>query len=126
MCSSDLKHGWKISLSFNISQKDDTMPCIFKKILGCGNIRYRKDGICYFEVRKLKDIVCVVIPFFRRFSFFSKKRKYVFDIFSKIVQIVDESRHLSKKGMKEILDLRDLIKVSRKRKYSKTEILNYY
>jgi len=122
----DYKHGWKTILSFNISQKDDTVPKVFKEALKCGTIRYRKDGICYFEVRKVKDLKKVIIPFFKKFQFLSENKKKVFKIFCKILQIVDEKRHLEKKGMEEILKLRDLIIVTRKRKYSKKEILNSY
>ncbi len=122
----DYKHGWKVSLSFNISQKDDTIPRLFKRVLNCGTIRYRKDGICYFEVRRVKDLVEVVIPFFKRFPLISKSKKKVFDIFCQLVQIVNKKQHLKKKGIEEILRLRDLIKVGRKRKYSKEEILNSY
>ena len=68
----DFKHGWKVSLSFNISQKDDTVPRLFKEFLKCGTIRYRKDGICYFEVRSIKNITEIVIPFFRKFPLISE------------------------------------------------------
>jgi len=121
----DYKHGWKVSLSFNISQKDNTIPLLFKKVFNCGTIRYRKDGICYFETRKIKDLSETVIPFFRKFPLLSKRKK-VFVIFCKILQIVNKKEHLEKQGIEEILRLRDLIIVSRKRKYSKNEILKYY
>ena len=122
----DYKYGWKVSLSFNISQKDDTVPKIFKNVLNCGTIRYRKDGICYFEVRRLKDLTEIIIPFFKNYSFLSKNKKKVFEIFCKIVKIINQKRHLERDGMKEILKLRDLIVVGRKRKYSKKQILNSY
>ena len=122
----DYRHGWKVSLSFNVSQKDDTLPKIFQKVLNCGTIRYRKDGICYFEVRKTKDIIEVVIPFFVKFPLISKSKMETFRIFGQVAQIVNEKRHLKKNGMAEILKLRDLIKVGRKRKYSNKEILCSY
>jgi len=122
----DYRYGWKVSLSFNISQKDDTVPKLFKKFLNCGTIRYRKDGICYFEVRKLEDLIETVIPFFKEYSLLSKNKKKVFQIFCKIVKIVESKKHLEKDGMKEILRLRDLILVNRERKYSKKQILDSY
>ncbi len=121
----DYKHGWKISLSFNISQKDDSMPKIFLKILGCGKIRYRKDGICYFETRKMKDLSEIIIPFFQKFPLLSAKNK-VFTKFCKVAEIVIRRKHLTRKGIEKILNLRDLIVVGRKRKYSKEEILKSY
>jgi len=122
----DYKYGWKVSLSFNISQKDDTVPKIFKKFLNCGTIRYHKDGICYFETRKLEDLSKIIIPFFKKYSLLSKNKKKVFEIFCEIVEILEKKRHLKKAGMEEILKLRDLIIVGRERKYSKKQILSSY
>ena len=121
----DYKHGWKISLCFNISQKDDTIPKLFRDTIKCGKIRYRKDGICYFDVRKTDDLVKIVVPFFKRFTLLSEKNK-VFKIFCKALEIVSNKKHLTKKGMEEILKLRNLIVVGRKRKYSNKEILDSY
>ena len=121
----DYKHGWKISLCFNISQKDDTIPKIFKKFLGCGKIRYRKDSICYFDVRKTEDLVNIVVPFFKEFPVRSKKND-VFIIFCEALEIVKNKNHLTKSGMEKILELRNKIVVGRKRKYSNKEILLTY
>ena len=121
----DYKHGWKISLCFNISQKDDTIPKLFKNYLGCGKIRYRKDGICYFDVRKTEDLVNIVVPFFKRFPLLSKKDD-TFKIFCEALEIVKNKKHLTKSGMENILELRNKIVVGRKRKYSNKKILSTY
>ena len=122
----DYKHGWKVSLSFNISQKDDTVPKLAKDFFGCGKIRYRKDGICYYEVRSLKEITEVIIPFFKETPFISDSAQKRFEIFCKIAELMKEGKHLNKEGMKKILTLRDKMEVGRKRKYSKKEILSSY
>ena len=121
----DYRHGWKISLCFNISQKDDTIPKLFRDTIKCGTIRYRKDGICYFDVRKVDDLVKIVVPFFLRFPLLSAKSK-VFKTFCKALDVVSNKEHLSKDGMKKILKLRNLIIVGRKRKYSNKEIIDSY
>ena len=121
----DYKHGWKISLCFNISQKDDTIPKLFKNYLGCGKIRYRKDGICYFDVRKAEDLANIVVPFFKKFPLLSKKDE-TFKIFCETLELVKDKKHLAKSGMKKILELRNRIVVGRKRKYSNNEILSTY
>ena len=121
----DYRHGWKISLCFNVSQKDDTVLKIFKSILGCGTIHYRKDGVCYFDVKKTEDLIKIVVPFFKRFPLLSKKNN-VFITFCKALEIVSKKKHLTEDGMKKILELRDLIIVGRKRKYSNKEIMTSY
>ena len=122
----DYKHGWKVSPSFNVSQKDDTIPHIFKNYLGCGKIRYRKDGICYFEVRSFKELSQVVIPFFKEYPLQSKEKKDTFHKFCKIMKIIQKKEHLNKKGLKKILKIRKTIQVGRDRKYSMEEILKSY
>ena len=72
----DFKIPWKISLSFNVSQKDPVILSQFKKHLKCGTMRERKhDGVWYYEVTNFNAIQNNVIPFFRRFGFLSAKKK---------------------------------------------------
>ena len=66
----DYKIPWKISLCFNISQKDRVILSLFKRYLKCGRIRGRNDGVYYFEVNNLTSILENVIPFFNHFRFF--------------------------------------------------------
>ena len=119
----DYKTGWKVCLSFNISQKDDTLPLLFRKMLNCGTIRYRKDGICYFEVRSIEDIISKVLPFFEKFPILSKEKKTKLKIFSRIAKMVSRKSHLEKKGLERILELREMMNVARRRKYSKKQIV---
>ncbi len=118
----DYRLRWKPDLSFNISQKDSTIPFLFQKLLQCGEIRYRKDGICYYEVRKVKDISFIVIPFFKQFPIKSKSKKKVFQIFCEMTDLIMRKEHLTKKGICKLLELRSKISVKRKRKYSDAEI----
>ena len=118
----DYRLRWKPDLSFNISQKDNTIPLLFQKILQCGEIRYRKDGVCYYEVRKVKDLYSIVIPFFKRFPLKSKSKKKVFFIFCEMTNLIMRKEHLTKKGICNLLKLRSKIHVGRKRKYSDIKI----
>jgi len=122
----DYKSKWKVTVAFNISQKDNTIPLLFREVLNCGTIRYRKDGICYYEVTNIKDIKFMVIPFFEKFPFLSQEKILKFKIFKQISEIVYNKKHLERKGMKKLLQLRDKMKVARKRKYTNQEILKSY
>jgi len=64
---------WKVSLCFNISQRDKTVLLLFKQYLRCGTLRSRKDGVWYYEVNDFNAIMNNVIPFFDQFGFLSKK-----------------------------------------------------
>src|SRR5437016_222180 len=52
----DYRNPWKVSLCFNISQKDKVILALYKQHLGCGTMRQRADGIWYYEVNNLTAI----------------------------------------------------------------------
>lgn len=119
----DFKSGWKVAPSFNVSQKDDTVLKIFRRILGCGTIRYRRDGVCYFEVRRLRDLVEKVEPFFTKYPLQSRSKQASLEAFLKILRILERGEHRSREGLKRVLQIRDTMIVGRKRKYSAEQVL---
>ena len=120
----DYKIPWKISLSFNISQKDPVILSLFKKHLKCGSMRERKnDGVWYYEVTNFNAIQNNVIPFFRRFGFLSAKKKRDFSKFQQIAKLIETKDHLTIEGIQEILKIRKDMNDGGKRKYSDKEIL---
>jgi hypothetical protein len=71
----DYKLPWKVSLCLNVSQKDETILALLKRHLQCGTIRFKSDGVWFFEVNNLNAIRENVIPFFDHFRFLSAKKK---------------------------------------------------
>lgn len=116
---------WKISLCFNISQKDKVILALFKKHLKCGTLRSRPDGVWYYEVNNFRAIVENVIPFFDRFGFLSAKKKRDFSKFKKIARMMQENRHLIKEGILEIMEIRKEMNDGGKRKHSEEEIISH-
>src|ERR1700722_14578957 len=76
----DYKIPWKVSLCFNISQRDQVILELFKQTLKCGTTRQRSDGVWYYEVNNFTAIQNNVIPFFKRFGFLSAKKQRDFAI----------------------------------------------
>ncbi len=120
---SDYRNPWKVSLCFNISQRDPVILSLFKRHLECGTMRQRKDGVWYYEVNNLKPIVENVIPFFRRFRFLSAKKKRDFAKFVKIANLMRKGAHLNREGIEEILLIRRDMNDGGKRRYTEAEIL---
>ena len=114
---------WKISLCFNVSQKDKVILSLFKKHLGCGTLRGRPDGIWYYEVNNLTAIVENVIPFFDRFRFLSAKKKRDFSKFKQIAGLMLEGQHLKADGIRQILLIRREMNDGGKRRYLDQQIL---
>ena len=117
----DYKLSWKVSLCFNVSQKDKVILTLFKRHLGCGTLRQRKDGIWYYEVNNLNAIIEKVIPFFEKFKFLSARKKKDFAKFKKIAYLVKNNVHLTPQGIKEILKIRRDMNEGGKRKYEEEE-----
>ena len=119
----DYNMPWKISLCFNVSQKETTILLLIKKYLKCGTLRERKnDGVWYYEVNNFTSIINNVIPFFLKYQFLSRKKKNDFKVFTDIAYLVKNKEHLTSEGIKKILLLRNKMNNGGKRKYSDIEI----
>lgn len=114
---------WKVSLCFNISQRDPAMLSQFKRHLRCGTMRQRRDGVWYYEVNNLEAIRTNVIPFFRRFDFMSAKKKRDFAKFVELAEIVSKGEHRTREQIEKILAIRRDMNDGGKRKYADEEIL---
>lgn len=120
----DYRNPWKVSLCFNISQKDKKILSEIKNILGCGTLRGRPDNVWYYEVNNLKDINSIIIPYFQKYGFISEKKKRDFQIFVELASIINKKQHLSIVGIKQILLLRAKMNDGGKRKYSENQIID--
>ena len=120
---SDYKLPWKVSLCFNISQRDPVILAQFKRHLACGTMRQRRDGVWYYEVNHLLPILENVIPFFDRFHFLSAKKKRDFAKFKELAELMRQGQHLTRKGIEEVLCIRQSMNDGRKRKYSDQEVM---
>lgn len=120
----DYKGQWKITASFNVSQKDRVILSFIKKVIGCGTLRTRHDGIVYYEVTNIHSLYENILPFFKRFRFLSANKKRNFALFSKIVEKMHKKEHLTGEGFKEILQLREKLNegIGRTRTYTLQDV----
>ena len=88
----DYQIPWKVSLCFNVSQKDRVILSLFKRHLQCGTLRGRSDGVWYYEVNNFESILNNVVPFFTRFGFLSAKKKRDFSKFKQLVNLMREKK----------------------------------
>ena len=123
---SDYKLPWKVSLCFNISQRDEVILALFKRHLGCGTMRQRHDGVWYYEVNNFTAIVENVIPFFERFGFLSAKKQRDFSKFKRLAEMMRQGHHLTREGIEEILKVRSAMNDGGKRRYIDAEILKQF
>lgn len=120
----DFSTGWKVSLTFNVSQKDEVILALIKRHLECGTMFSKGGGVWMYEVNNLVAIRDHVVPFFRRFSFLSAKKKRDFATFREMLDMFLEGSHKTSDGIKELLCLRRDMNDGGKRKYSEEHILS--
>jgi len=120
----DMTRGWKVTLTFNVSQRESYILAKLKHLLGCGRLQYRYDGVCYFVVSNPRSIIERVIPFFETFGFLSQTKQRNFRIFTQITKIVADGRHLRSDGFAEVVRLREKLNEGhgRKRKYTMRDV----
>ena len=120
---SDYQMPWKVSLCFNISQRDPAVLLEFKRQLDCGTMRQRRDGVWYFEVNTLTAILRNVIPFFDHYGFRSPKKQRDFAKFKELAVLLEVGRHREQDGIVEILRIRSDMNDGGKRRYMDEMIL---
>ncbi len=119
----DYRMPWKVSLCFNISQRDEVILSKFKRYFGCGTMRQRRDGVWYYEVNNLSAIRDSVIPFFDQFRFLSAKKQRDFAKFKDLAKLLEEGRHLNRDGIEAILRIRSDMNDGGNRRYVDEAIL---
>lgn len=106
------KFGKQIFPEFVITQGKKSLTALkkIKKFFDCGNIfinrRYdnHNENLYRYCVRSLGDLDKKIIPFFKEHQLETYKRND-FLIFERVVRLMTEKEHLTKKGRKKILGL---------------------
>ena len=79
-------------------------------------------------VGNYNSVIEKVIPFFKKFYFFSSSKKKNFSLFKQIAELVEKREHLNPEGFKKIVALREKLNEGRgrKRKYNQNDVkINY-
>ena len=111
--------------SFSISQHKRNKDILFKirEYFGVGGIRFSKRDQNYkYEVRSIKDLTGIIIPYFKKYPLKTKKN-HDFRKFEKICRKIDSKHHLNTKHLEEIIELACSMNEAGKRKYSRKKLL---
>jgi hypothetical protein len=112
----------RVSLSFNVSQIGPEAPELLRSVFGVGTVRGRGDGVFYFEVTKPADLDERVFPFFERFPIRGPKASDL-AVFRQITALVQAGRHLTARGIGDILVMRGPMNRGGKRRRTDDEII---
>ena len=127
--SSETKSGWQVIYFFKVSQNPSGREVLenLKNKLQCGYIKEnsqtdKTDRSLAFVVRDLSNLLDKIVPFFDDKLVIKKD---AFDKFKRVLTLVRQKKHLTKEGMKQILDISYSMN-TQKRRFTKKQILKSY
>lgn len=83
-----------------------------KQYFGCGMIYSQKDSRpnhqnCYrYEVFNRNDLISVIIPFFKKYQLRFPSKRNDFEIFSQMMEMIDNKDHLMGNGLDQLFKLK--------------------
>src|SRR4051794_6751460 len=104
--------GWQVAHEFAVSQGRSSLGCLYelREFFAVGDVIVNRrhdnhrDAMYRFVVRRRKDLLETVIPFFERHPLRSSKRAN-FEKFAQVVWMVDNGCHLTREGLVEIAEI---------------------
>lgn len=95
--------GYQVWLIFTLTQhkRDESLMKSFESYLGCGTLETTSREVVNFNVRKLSDIINIIIPFFSEHPIIGEKLKDYND-WCKVASLMSEGKHLTLLGIEEI------------------------
>ena len=120
-----MKLGVEVRPSFSVSQhkRNKNIILLLQEFFGVGGVRYsRHDQNYKYEVRGLDDLLMIIIPHFEKYPLKTTKA-YDMKAFKKVCILMKQNKHLSKEGMKNIIQLSSKMNPSGKRKYTPDQLL---
>ena len=103
------KLGYFVLVSFELALnvKDRLLLNLLQETLGnVGNIYYNpQDNTYKYKVSSVEELINFVLPYFQKYPLLTQKR-VDFELFVKIIQIIDKKEHLTLKGLHDIINLK--------------------
>ena len=97
---------------------------MIKTHLYCGTVCFRKDGLWVYQVDKKSAVCDIIIPFFQKHPFISKKKQKDFLRFSELVNIIDPgNKSKTYQDIRAVIDCLNKMEFLSNRKYDDQQIL---
>jgi hypothetical protein len=108
--NNNYKTGYHVMPVFSIQLhiKDLSLLELFKSYFKVGTLKIKKNKdntTVIYSIQSVKDILAVIIPHFDEYPLLTKKRAdYI--LFKQIIHLMNDSKHLTKEGLKEIVSIK--------------------
>ena len=103
--------GYTVRPLFEIGlhSKDVAILYKIKEFFGCGNVNIRQNReAASFSVTSISDLKTKIIPHFKKYSLLTQK-KVDFNLWVKIVNLIENKEHLTIEGVNKILELKSAL-----------------
>ena len=96
-------------------ERDKEILDRLKQYFGCGSVYFQKDSRpnhqhCYrYEVYNRDDLINVVIPFFKKHRLQFASKRTDFEIFCKMMEMIERKEHLKRSGLESLFRLKQLM-----------------
>ena len=96
-------------------EKDKDILERLKLFFKCGSIYFQKDNRpnhqhCYrYEVYNRDDLNKIIIPFFRKNQLQFASKRNDFEIFCKMMKMINKKEHLNEKGLRSLYQLKQFM-----------------
>ena len=109
--------GWQVLPEFRVVQhkRDENVLQQMQKTFGCGQVVVNHEDRKELRIRGLENLNRVV-KFFSKYELRTMKRKD-FEIFAKIISLMNDERHLTRGGLREIAELASKMNRQVRKKY---------
>lgn len=112
--SARFRAGWQVSMHFHLKlqERDKELLEKVRNSFDCGNVYYQKEqranhAQCYrYTVSAFRDIITIIIPFFKRHTLQSVSKRKSFDVFCEIAELIETKQHLTPQGVERIRALK--------------------
>jgi len=112
-----MKLGWQVLPEFRIVQheRDESVLYRLKEVLDCGNVVVNHGDRKELRVRGIEDLNKIV-KFFEAHELQTTKKDN-FNLFAKVISMMNKGQHLTEHGLKEIAKIASLMNRQVRRKY---------
>ena len=93
-------------------EKDKDILYALKEFFGCGSVYFQKDTRpnhqnCYrYEVYNRKDLIEIIIPFFRKHELKFNSKRNDFEIFCLLMEMIKKETHRNELGLRQMFALK--------------------
>lgn len=122
--------GYQVILVFSFEQKikdkqDKELFSMLSTYFKCGKVYYNNNSVGQFQVYSTRDLVKYIIPHFDKYPMLGEKQ-WDYLLFKKVIDLIQDKKHLSKSGLKEIIQYTLNMHLSVKKSKNKLETIYKY